>query len=92
MLLESFGLVRSRDGVPLGSRRTGDSLTRRQKYRSQKMGDRGIIIEYVRSCTAGALGISDCGPVWQLAIIAAVLMAAIVTLLVLRLRATVRAQ
>ena len=51
------------------------------------MGDRGIIIEYVRSCTAGALGMSDCGPVWQLGVIAGFLVLAIVTLVVLRLRA-----
>ena len=56
------------------------------------MGDRGIIIEYVRSCTAGALGMSDCGPVWQLGIIAALLAAAIVALLILRLRAAARVQ
>jgi hypothetical protein len=54
------------------------------------MGDREIIVEYVRSCTAGALGVSDCGPVWQLGIIAALLAVAIVTLLILRLRAAVR--
>jgi hypothetical protein len=46
----------------------------------------------VRSCTAGALGISDCGPVWQFAIIATFLMAAIVTLVVLRLRAAAAAR
>ena len=56
------------------------------------MGDRGFIIEYVRSCTAGALGISDCGPVWQLGVIAAFLVAAIVTLAVLRLHAAARAK
>ena len=56
------------------------------------MGDRGNIVEYVRSCTAGALRVSDCGPVWQLGIIAALLAAAIVTLVVLRLRAAARAQ
>ena len=56
------------------------------------MGDRGIIIEYVRSCTAGALKISDCGPVWQLGVIAALLAAAILTLVVLRLRAAARVQ
>ena len=56
------------------------------------MGDRGIIVEYVRSCTAGALGASDCGPVWQLGIIAAFLVAAITTLVVLRLRAAARSQ
>jgi hypothetical protein len=51
------------------------------------MGDRGIIVEYVRSCTAGALGMSDCGPVWQLGVIAGLLVLAISTLVVLRLRA-----
>jgi hypothetical protein len=56
------------------------------------MGDRGIIIEYVRSCTAGALGMSDCGPVWQLGIIAAFLMAAIMALVILRLRAAAAAR
>ena len=56
------------------------------------MGDGGIIIEYVRSCTAGALGMSDCGPVWQLGIIAAFLMSAIMTLVVLRLRAAAAAR
>ena len=56
------------------------------------MGDKAIIIEYVRSCTAGPLGISDCGPVWQMSLIAACLVVAIVTLLILRLHAVVRAQ
>ena len=56
------------------------------------MGDGGIIIEYVRSCTAGALGASDCRPVWQLGVIAAFLVAAIVTLVILRLRAAALAR
>jgi len=56
------------------------------------MGDRGIVIEYVRSCTAGTLGVSDCGPVWQLGVIAGFLVLAIVALVVLRLRAAARAQ
>ena len=56
------------------------------------MGDRGIIVEYVRSCTAGALGLTDCGPVWQFATIAALLLFAIATLVILRLRAAIRAQ
>lgn len=56
------------------------------------MGDRGIIIEYVRSCTAGALGMSECGPVWQLGVIAAFLVIAITALVVLRLRAIAQAR
>jgi len=45
-------------------------------------------MEYLRSCTVGSLRMSDCGPVWQLGIIAAFLVAAIVTLVILRLRAS----
>jgi len=56
------------------------------------MGDRGIIIEYVRSCTAGSLGMSECGPVWQLGIIAALLVIALVALVALRLRAAAAAR
>jgi hypothetical protein len=56
------------------------------------MGDRGIIIEYVRSCTAGSLGMSDCGPVWQFGVIAALLVIAITALVALRLRAAVQAR
>jgi len=51
------------------------------------MGQGDFIIEYVRSCTAGGLKISDCAPVWQFAAIAVVLVVAIVTLVILRLRA-----
>jgi hypothetical protein len=56
------------------------------------MGDRGIVIEYVKSCTAGTLGMSDCGPVWQLGVIAAFLVIAVATLVVLRLRAVAQAR
>jgi len=56
------------------------------------MGDRGIVIEHVRSCTAGTLGMSDCGPVWQLGVIAAFLVIAVATLVVLRLRAVAQAR
>jgi len=56
------------------------------------MGDRGIVIEYVRSCTAGTLGMSDCGPVWQLGVIGAFLVIAVATLVVLRLRAVAQAR
>ena len=56
------------------------------------MGDRDIVIEYVRSCTAGTLGMSDCGPVWQLGVIAAFLVIAVATLVALRLRAIAQAR
>ena len=45
-----------------------------------------FILTYVQSCTSGKLGMSDCGPIWQMAVIAAFLLAAVATLLVLRFR------
>lgn len=56
------------------------------------MGSRGFIIEYVRSCTVGAMQSSDCGPLWQFAAIAALLVIAIAALVILRLRSGARAQ
>ena len=50
------------------------------------MGGDGIILWYVNSCASGKLGISECGPVWQMLVIATFLIVAIVVLLVLRLR------
>jgi hypothetical protein len=57
------------------------------RNRNSEVGDRGIIIEYVSSCTAGALGMSDCGPVWQLTVIAGFLVVAVAALVILRVRA-----
>jgi hypothetical protein len=51
------------------------------------MNNTDFIVTYVQTCASGKLGVSDCGPVWQLSVIAALLLIAIVTLLVLRLRA-----
>lgn len=45
------------------------------------------VLSFVQSCVTGALGASECGPVWQLLVIAALLAASITTLLVMRLRA-----
>lgn len=56
------------------------------------MGDRGIVIEFVKSCAAGTLGLTDCGPVWQLGVIAAFLVIAIAALVVLRVRAVTQAR
>jgi hypothetical protein len=53
------------------------------------MNNTDFIVTYVQTCASGKLGVSDCGPVWQLSVIAALLLIAIVTLLVLRLRARV---
>lgn len=50
------------------------------------MGTQDLIFNFVQSCVSGRLGMSDCGPIWQLGVIAVFLLAAIATLLVLRLR------
>lgn len=49
------------------------------------MGAQNFILNYIQSCTSGKLGVSDCGPIWQLGVIAVFLLIAIVMLLVLRL-------
>jgi hypothetical protein len=43
---------------------------------------------YVQDCANGALPVSECGPVWQLGLIALLLVCAVVALVVLRLSAT----
>jgi hypothetical protein len=46
----------------------------------------GIVLWYVQSCANGTLGASDCGPIWQLGVIAALLLLAVVALVVLQFR------
>ena len=50
------------------------------------MGDQGLVLAYLQSCVSGALGAADCGPIWQLGIIAGLLLISIVVLAVLQLR------
>jgi len=45
-----------------------------------------FIITYVQACTGGRLPLGECGPIWQLGIIAALLISAIAVLIALRLR------
>jgi hypothetical protein len=45
-----------------------------------------VVLEYVQSCTGGNLGMAECGPIWQLAVIATLLLIAIVTLALLQFR------
>jgi hypothetical protein len=49
------------------------------------MGSGNFILSYVHACAAGKLALADCGPVWQLGIIAAILTAAIMSLAILRM-------
>jgi hypothetical protein len=46
----------------------------------------GIVLDLVNACASGRLRVSDCGPVWQLVVIAVLLVVMVATLLVLRLR------
>ena len=50
------------------------------------MGGQDVILWYVNSCASGKLAMSECGPVWQMLIIAVCLLLAIAALVVLRLR------
>jgi hypothetical protein len=51
------------------------------------LNDLSFLVTYVESCTGGKLGFGDCGPVWQLGVIAALLIIMITALLVMRVRA-----
>ncbi len=50
------------------------------------MSNADFILTYVQMCSSGKLGVTDCGPVWQLSMIGTLLLIAIVTLVVLRMR------
>lgn len=50
------------------------------------MGGQNFIMNYIQACTSGRLPFSECGPIWQLFVIAAFLVAAVATLLVMRMR------
>jgi len=50
------------------------------------MGSENFVLAYVQACTGGKLSLSDCGPIWQLGVIAALLVAAILFLILLRVR------
>ena len=47
------------------------------------MSDKSFIWEYVRSCTAGNSSFPDCGPLWQLGAIGALLVLAVITFFIL---------
>lgn len=50
------------------------------------MGGQDFIVGYIQACTGGKLPFSECGPVWQMFLILAFLVAAVAVLLVLRIR------
>ena len=51
------------------------------------MNNQNFIFGYVESCARGSLRLADCGPVWQMGIIVALLVLAIGVLIVLRCQA-----
>lgn len=50
------------------------------------MGNLSFLVSYVNSCTSGKLAIADCSVLWQLGVIVVLLLLAISTLVVLRIR------
>lgn len=48
------------------------------------MNSQNFIVSYIQYCSSGGLTRSECGPMWQMMVIAAVLVLAIITLIVLR--------
>lgn len=51
------------------------------------MNTQDFILAYIESCASGRLNMSECGPIWQLAVIAVFLLVAVIVLAALRLRA-----
>jgi hypothetical protein len=49
------------------------------------MGSQDFLVTYVQACSNGKLALSECGPVWQIGVIAALLASAILVLIVLRM-------
>lgn len=54
------------------------------------MVSQNLVLGYVQACSSGALPSSECSPVWQLGIIAAFLVCAVLTLVVLRFQSRVK--
>jgi hypothetical protein len=51
------------------------------------MSNANFILNYMQVCASGKLAMAECGPMWQMAVIAVFLVLALAVLLVLRLRA-----
>ena len=50
------------------------------------MASGNFVLDFVQGCFIGKLGFSDCGPVWQMAVIAGLIVAAFLFLILLRVR------
>jgi hypothetical protein len=58
----------------------------RDDGQEQAVSDTAFVVSYIQSCTSGALRAADCGPMWHLFVIGALLFGAVATLLIMRLR------
>jgi hypothetical protein len=56
------------------------------RQQGQENVKQGIVLSYVESCVSGSLGAPDCGPIWQLGVIAALLLVAVAALVALQFR------
>ncbi len=50
------------------------------------MNNENFVISYVHACSSNQLPVADCGPVWQLGIIATLLVMAIISLVIMNFR------
>lgn len=50
------------------------------------MDGQNFILSYVQSCASGRIALSDCGPVWQMGVIAGLLVISVAALLFVRFR------
>ena len=50
-----------------------------------------VVVGYVKACASRTLPLSECGPVWQLGIMGVLLLLAVLGLVVLRVRARMKA-
>jgi hypothetical protein len=51
------------------------------------MSDSNLVAQFLSSCFRGALGVSECGPVWHFTLIGLLVLAGLAALVRLRLRA-----
>ena len=57
----------------------------RQYEAIKNMSNLNFVVTYVQQCTGGKLALTECGPVWQMGVIAVLLVAAVAFLIGLRL-------
>lgn len=50
------------------------------------MGGENFVLTYVQACSSGKLPLAECAPVWQLGVIAALLVCAVVLLVTMTMR------